>query len=65
MIDHDNMQRRGVRLAETVSLALATVAFVVFLTISGLAASPDADKYGFKNSTAAISNEFVTQVRVY
>ena len=55
--------RRGiVRASEAGSLALATLSLVVFLIVSGLAASPNASKYGFKNSTTAISNEFVTQV---
>lgn len=55
--------RRGiVRASEAGSLALATLGFVVFVIVSGLAASPNASKYGFKNSTAEISNEFVTQV---
>ena len=55
--------RRGIlRAAEGGSLALATVGFVAFLVVSSFASSPNANKFGFKNSTGGISDEFVTQV---
>ena len=52
-----------VRASEGALLGAATLSFVGFLIVSGLAASPNADKFGFKNNTGDISNEFVTQVR--
>ena len=52
-----------VRTSERALLGAATLSFVGFLIVSGLAASPNADKFGFKNNTGDISNEFVTQVR--
>ena len=48
--------------SETSLIALASLAFVVLLVVSGLAASPNADKYGFKNSTGDISDHYYTQV---
>ena len=52
-----------VRASEGALLGAATLSFVGFLIVSGLAGSPNADKFGFKNNTGDISNEFVTQVR--
>ena len=57
-----NWNQRAARATEAGSLAVATVAFGAFLVVSSLAASPNADQYGFKNSTGAISSKFVTQV---
>lgn len=57
-------KKRAFQLTGAGSLALATLAFIAFLVVSGLAASPNADRYGFKNNTAAISDMFVTQVLV-
>ena len=55
-------KKRVLQLTEAGTLALASLTFVALLIASGLAASPDADRYGFKNSTGDVSDESSTQV---
>jgi len=47
---------------EIVSLSLFTLSEVIVFIINGLANGPNASKFGFKNNTAEISDEFYTQV---
>ena len=44
-----------------VSLSATTTVFLAAILVNGLAAIPQADRYGFKNSTANVSFEFYTQ----
>ena len=53
---------RAGQLTEAGSLALATLGFIAFVTVSALAGGPNANHFGFKNSTGGISDEFATQV---
>ena len=50
------------KVLEIVVLSVSTLLLVVVFIINGLAASPNADKYGFANQTARISDEFYLQV---
>ena len=45
-----------------VSLSATTTVFLAAILVNGLAAIPQADRYGFKNSTANVSFEFYTQI---
>lgn len=47
---------------EVVLVAIASLALLATLVVGGLAASSDAEKYGFKNGTAQISDKYFTQV---
>lgn len=56
--------KRGIlRVTDGVALGLATLGFIAFLAVNALAVSPNAAKFGFRNSTAQVSNKFETQVR--
>lgn len=55
-------KNRVLQLIEAGTLGVASLTFVALLIVSGLAASPNADSYGFKNSTGDISDEYFTQV---
>jgi hypothetical protein len=50
------------RVTSTALLAVATVVLLAVFVTSGLAGSPNARKYGFKNSTANVSDLFYTEV---
>ena len=56
----NNVTAMGV--LEVVSLGVFTLSEVVVFIINGLANGPNASKFGFKNNTAEISDEFFTQV---
>ena len=47
---------------EAAALATTTIILLVVFITNGLAAAPNADKYGFRNTTGDISDEFYTQV---
>lgn len=50
------------RIAELVSLIVATVVLVLLFIANGLAASPDAADFGLGNGTTAISNEHCLEI---
>ncbi len=58
----DTTTTTSYRIAELVSLIIATVALVVVFIVNGLAASPNAAEYGFGNNTAAVSNEHCVEI---
>ena len=47
---------------EIISLSLTTVILLATFVVNGLAASNDATKFGFKNGTGRISDEFYTEI---
>ena len=63
MASSKERKQRAARATEAGLLAVATLTFMAFVVVSAFAANPNADEYGFKNSTGDISDEFVTQVQ--
>ena len=45
------------------ALAATSLILVGVFVTSGLAGSPNADKFGFKNNTGDVSDQYFTQVR--
>ena len=53
---------KSYRIAELVSLIIATVVVVLMFIVNGLAASPEAAEVGLGNGTTAISNEHCLEI---
>ena len=50
------------RTSYILSLTFASLAYIGTLIVSGLATNPEPEKFGFKNQTGAISDQFYTQI---
>ncbi|XP_064406388.1 uncharacterized protein LOC135351336 [Halichondria panicea] len=62
IIKSDSTTTKSYRIAELVSLIIATVALVVVFIVNGLAASPIAAENGLGNGTTAVSNEHCVEI---